>query len=61
MSTDAWTEEYWISDTLLLRLTKSETFYGADPHCANMFPPQCGAGGICGKKTAIVLAVLATA
>jgi putative transposase len=30
-------------------MTKSETFYGADPQCANMFPPQCGAGGICGK------------
>jgi hypothetical protein len=30
-------------------MTKSETFYGADPQCANMFPPQCGAGGPCGE------------
>jgi hypothetical protein len=29
--------------------TKSETFYGVDLQCANMFPPKCGAGGICEK------------
>ena len=30
-------------------MTNCETFYDADPICANMFPPQCGAGDICGK------------
>jgi hypothetical protein len=31
-------------------MTNCETFYDADRECANMFPPQCGAGGICGKQ-----------
>ncbi len=30
-------------------MTNCETFCDADPECANMFPPQCGAGDICGK------------
>ncbi len=30
-------------------MTNSETFCDADPECANMFPPPCGAGGICGR------------
>jgi hypothetical protein len=30
--------------------TNSETSCGADPECANVFPPQCDAGGICGKS-----------
>ena len=30
-------------------MTNFETSCAADPVCANMFPPQCGAGGICGK------------
>jgi hypothetical protein len=30
-------------------MTNCETFYDADPECANMFPPLCGLGGTCGK------------
>jgi hypothetical protein len=30
-------------------MTNYETFNDADSECANMFPPQCGVGGICGK------------
>jgi hypothetical protein len=30
-------------------MTNCETYYDADPECGNMFPPQCGAGGIGGK------------
>jgi hypothetical protein len=30
-------------------MTNCETFCDADPLCGNMFPPQCGAGGTCGK------------
>ena len=30
-------------------MTNFETSCDADPVCANMFPPQCGAGGTCGK------------
>jgi hypothetical protein len=30
-------------------MTNCETFYDVDPVCVNMFPPECAAGGICGR------------
>jgi hypothetical protein len=41
--------------------TKSDTFYGADPQCANMFRRSAAALTVHAKKSAIIPAVLATA
>jgi hypothetical protein len=53
MSTDAWTEEYQISGdqrhASAAVMTNSETFCDADLECVSMFPPWCGAGGLCEK------------